>query len=459
MAVVAGQGVPGAAGAREMAACTPGATRRALLAAALGGAAAAACLPPGGAAGPGTSSQPATVRVFIRDTSTDYEAPAWRLFDEAHPKVQIEIEKGPETTAEYGAKLLATLAAGTTPDVMYTHPNFFSSIAALNVLADVEKLAARSKFDLKGVVPELLNSVRWQSTLLALPFSGVSNLVVYNAGQFEKRGVPLPPEQAKRARWTWDGFRDTLRRLTLRTPDEPPQAGMPQHFSGMQYISQWVFGAGGQVWSPDLKRCLLDAKPAVDGLEYLAQLHHKDLVAIQPDERDQFGGNAQEGFPTGRVGLRFRATTETVFYKEMAEQGAKLGVAPVPQGPAGVTPRGAANSYGIWRESKVVDAAWQGVAGWHGEPILEYVFSRRNLFPCRQAQFDHPAFRKALMPWEDLEVERAALRDVRIMATPARFTEIDAAWVRLWPQARDGRKSVKDLLAEFLPQANSLLAG
>ena len=45
------------------------------------------------------------------------------------------------------------------------------------------------------------------------------------------------------------------------------------------------------------------------------------------------------------------------------------------------------------------------------------------------------------------------------MATPGRQTEIDELWVRLWPQARDGRRTVKDLLAEFVPQANSLSCG
>jgi ABC-type glycerol-3-phosphate transport system substrate-binding protein len=402
---------------------------------------------------------PVTVRVFIRNTSTDYEAPAWQLFSESAREVKAETEKGPETTAEYGARLLTLAAAGSLPDVMYTHPNFFSSVSSLNLLADVDKLASRSKFDLKGIQAELLDSNRWNGTVYSLPFGGVSNIVVYNAGQFQKRGVPLPPEQVKAGKWTWDGFRDVLRRLTVRVPDERPEAGMSQHFSGMQYISQWVFGAGGQVWSKDLKRCLLDGQPAMDGLEFLAQLHHKDQVAIQPEERADFGGNVQEGFPTGRVGLRFRATTELALYKDMADQGAKLGVASVPKGPAGTTPRGAANSYAIWRESKVVDAAWKGVTAWHADPILDFVYSRRNGFPCRQTQFDHPAFKKALFAWEDLEVERAALRDVKIMATPARFTEIDGMWIRLWPQTRDGRKSVKDLIAEFLPQANALLGG
>ena len=55
-------------------------------------------------------------------------------------------------------------------------------------------------------------------------------------------------------------------------------------------------------------------------------------------------------------------------------------------------------------------------------------------------------------------MERAALRDVEIMATPGRQTEIDELWVRLWPQARDGRRTVRTSWRSSCPQANSLLA-
>jgi ABC-type glycerol-3-phosphate transport system substrate-binding protein len=421
------------------------------------GAAAAGCgvgtAAPGGESG-AAAAAPKRVRVLIRQ---EYEGPAWAAFNAANRDVQVDTEPGTDITREYGAKILTLAAADSAPDVIYTHPNFFSSLAAAKLLADVERLATRARFDLKGIQEELLDSVRWNGTLFSLPYGGVANVVVYNAGQFQKRGVTPPHEQARAGRWTWETFRESLLKLTARPPEQPPEVGMPQHFSGMQYLSQWVFAGGGQVWSADLKSCLLAAPQATAGLDFLARLHHQDQVAIQPDERDAFGGNVQEGFPTGRVGLRFRATTELQFYRQMAEEGAHLGIAPVPSGPAGGAPRGAANSWGIWSGSKAIDAAWKAAAAWHSDPVLKVLFSGRFGFPCRQSHLDHPAYRAALFPWEDLEVERAALREVKIMATPARQTEIDDLWVRLWPQARDGRRTVPDLLSEFLPQANALL--
>ncbi len=254
-------------------------------------------------------------------------------------------------------------------------------------------------------------------------------------------------------------FGERLRQLTVRVPGQPPIVGMPEHLRGMQYQSQWVFMAGGEVWAKDLSACVLDQPPApaVQALEYLATLHAHDRVTIQSEKAGEFGGNIQAGFTTGRVGVYFRATTEVQQVREFAESGAQLGIAPVPRGPAGRAPRGAANSWAIAQASKQPEAAWRAIAAWHRDPLLEFLYKQKYLFPRREAQFDHPAFKASLFPWENLEVERQALREVRIMVTPARFTEIDQLWTRLWVQARDGRRTVRDILGEFVPQANALL--
>jgi len=193
-------------------------------------------------------------------------------------------------------------------------------------------------------------------------------------------------------------------------------------------------------------------------LEYIAGLHARDKVTIQPDEANQFGTTSlQGGFESGRVGVYFRATTQINDVKAMSDQGAELALAPVPKGPAGRMPRGAANSWGVTTASKRPEAAFRALAAWDRDPALSDLLSKRNIFPSRLTQFDLPAFKSALLPWEDLEIERAALKDVRIMATPDRFSEIDDQWNKAWVDALYGKKSVKELLNAFVPQANALL--
>jgi|GEM_PF-2132740 multiple sugar transport system substrate-binding protein len=398
-----------------------------------------------------------TIRVLAR---TSYDPSAWEVVAErdSQAQVRVAVEIGPEQTAPYGQKLLSLAAAEALPDVTYVHPNFFSTAAGMGLLRDIGKLAARTTFDLQGIQRELLDSVRWiDGVVYALPYSGAAWILIVNEGLFRGRGVILPMEHERAGQWDWETFRETLRQLTVRAPGQPPIVGMPEHLRGMQYQSQWVFMAGGEVWSKDLSACVLDQPPAVQALEYLATLHAHDRVTIQPDEAGEFGGNIQAGFTTGRVGVYFRATTELQQVREFAESGAQLGIAPVPRGPVRRAPRGAANSWAITQASKQPEAAWRAITAWHRDPLLEFLYKQKYLFPCREAQFDHPAFKAALFPWENLEVERQALRDMRIMATPARFTEIDQLWTRLWVQARDGRRTVRDILGEFVPQANAML--
>jgi multiple sugar transport system substrate-binding protein len=404
------------------------------------------------------AAQRATIRAGTRTT---YDPEAFKLITEdEQAKVTVETELIDAETATYGRKVLALAAADSLPDLMYVHPNFFSSVASRKILLDHEKIATQQKFDLKGIQKELIDSNRWtDGKLYAIPYSGVTGLVVVNNGLFKQKGIPLWSDLEKQSKWTWDGFRDTLRRLTSRTETERT-VGMPEHLRGLQYLSTWIFSAGGEVFSKDMKSVVMDEPKTRQALEYLAELHGKDMSTLQLDEVGEFGTTSrQSGFDSGRIGMYFRASTEMSQVKPLADRGAQLGVAPVPRGPAARVPRGAANSWAITAGTKQPEAAFRALAAWHRDPVLNALYSKRNMFPARATQFDHPAFKSALYAWEDLEVERGSLKDVRIMATPDRFTEIDEQWGKLWPDALYGKRTVKDMLQEFVPFANNLLKG
>ena len=426
----------------------------AALAAAAAGASLAACGTSSGS--PAAVVERVTIRVGARNA---FDPDAFKLVSQdEQAKVTAETEPIETDTAAYGRKVLALAAAASLPDLIYVHPNFFSSVAARKVLIDHEKIAGQHKFDLKGIQKALLDSNRGtDGKLYAVPYSGVTGLIIVNNGLFKQKGVPLWSEQERQGRWTWEGFRDTLRRLTQREV-ESPTVGMPEHQRGLQYMSTWIFGAGGEVFAKDLKSVTLDSPKGREALEYLANLHAREKVTLQPDEIGDFGSRStQRGFESGRIGMWFRASTEISQAKPIADRGADLGVALVPRGPAGRTPRGAGVAWGITATSKQPEGAFRALAAWHRDPVLQHLYSNRRLFPARATQFDHPAFKAALYPWEDLEVERSSLRDVRIMATPDRFTEIDAEWTRAWGNTLYGGKTVRDLLNEFIPLARNLL--
>src|SRR5687768_16482527 len=367
-----------------------------------GAVALAACGTSSGA--PAATVERVTIRVGARNA---FDPDAFKLVSQdEQAKVTAETEPIDTDTATYGRKVLALAAADSLPDLIYVHPNFFSSIAARKVLIDHEKIATQHKFELKGIQKELVDSNRWtDGKLYAIPYSGVTGLIIVNNGLFRQKGIPLWSELERQGRWTWDGFRDTLRRLTLRDV-ETPTVGMPEHQRGLQYMSTWIFGSGGEIFAKDLKSVTLDSPKGREALEYLADLHARERVTLQPDDVGNFGVNStQRGFESGRVGMWFRASTEISQAKPVADNGAELGVAPVPRGPAGRTPRGAGAAWGITASSKKPEGAFRALAAWHRDPVLQSLFTNRSVFPARATQFDHPGFKAALYPWEDLEVE------------------------------------------------------
>src|SRR6266545_4281613 len=118
----------------------------------------------------GGTKERATIRVATR---TSYDPGAWQVVSEQDEQanVRVETEQLDSDTAPYGRKLLPLAAADSLPDLMYVHPNFFSSIASRKILADHEKLGAKEKFDFKGIQKELTDSNRWtDGKLYAVPY-------------------------------------------------------------------------------------------------------------------------------------------------------------------------------------------------------------------------------------------------------------------------------------------------
>src|SRR5881628_1108049 len=61
------------------------------------------------ASSPAPAAAPATIRTLTR---TEYDEPAWKAFSESSGGITVQTEPGPDTTKDYGAKVLALAAAG-----------------------------------------------------------------------------------------------------------------------------------------------------------------------------------------------------------------------------------------------------------------------------------------------------------------------------------------------------------
>jgi multiple sugar transport system substrate-binding protein len=193
----------------------------------------ASCAP---AAGPnGSTSQaspavkkPATVRYLTRPANVVPEAftPWIAPFKEAFPSITVDVSmSAPSSTQQSDkAKLLALVAAGDPPDVSGPWEGAW---AMIDVAQSIDDLVKRDRYDLTRFQQTTFGTAKYEGKLYTLPYAygGNALVMVYNRALFRESGVPEPSADWKTA-WTWNEFRDAVRKTTRKSGDTLPQVGL-----------------------------------------------------------------------------------------------------------------------------------------------------------------------------------------------------------------------------------------
>ncbi|HEV7216179.1 MAG TPA: sugar ABC transporter substrate-binding protein [Chloroflexota bacterium] len=203
-----------------------------------------------------------------------------------------------EYSTSYHDKLIAEVAGGTAPDVVFTSDDDLFSLAAKGVVIDIGPYFTRDKlnksdwFDI-ALTPQFLRGKQY-----AMPLDlGVWALWV-NKDLFKKAGVALPDDT-----WDFNKFQDAAQRLTVDSkgshapgldPNSVVQAGFND--SAFTYGIDIPVGAyGGSVFDAQVTKCLLQEQPAVDGLQWTADLTNKAHAALGAGIKTQGTVNFNSG--------------------------------------------------------------------------------------------------------------------------------------------------------------------
>jgi multiple sugar transport system substrate-binding protein len=238
---------------------------------------AAACAPAssGGSAGqPGAaapSAEPVTIRFFKRGTETeDLWARALAEWNQKHPTWTVELTQGVPD-----AKLPTYTAAGEKMDALGWFQSARTLIIQLNLPRSLDDYIKRDKYPLQQFSPKELDLVgRYQGKVFALPYAygGNNTAVFFNRSLFQQAGVPEPPADWEKA-WTWDQFRDVVRRLTKKTGSTTTQVAM----NDMGTPSTSVFVLSDATWvSDDYTKATADKPETIDTVQKWAEVVLKD---------------------------------------------------------------------------------------------------------------------------------------------------------------------------------------
>ncbi|HLH72020.1 MAG TPA: extracellular solute-binding protein [Chloroflexota bacterium] len=316
---------------------------------------------------PATNGQPVTVVLhwWLEDPQNTFWGPTIANFEKAHPDIKIEKQWFPRN--DMHTKELALAATGQIGDVV-----------RINVAPLVSEL------QLKGVVQALDNYIKsdkswsendqpqfWPANIATytikgqqwgFPIVGHPGAIeyFYNIDVLTKNGAPLPPADMDKltfdyTKWKQSDFLASLAKAQVVGSDGRVSTyGILPSLGGEGTVAV-LRSFGGNYYSDDGTKCLINSNESVQGLQFLSDYWNKYKDAVPYDPNVDW----TKFFPTGRTTfcvLTAVAGTVTNLVKDKF----KWGLAPPPLGPIGKpATQVSSDGIGMSKITKHPEQAWE----------------------------------------------------------------------------------------------------
>jgi ABC-type glycerol-3-phosphate transport system substrate-binding protein len=217
----------------------------------------------------------------------DYEAPGmgewWQLLVKTHEEATgspITVRSVP--ASQYYERLLLDAASGTAADVLTVNPNNLGELIAAGALMPLDDMIEEQG------LRDRMREGGWESltvdgTTYALPITGRTLQLIYNACHFEEAGVEGPPT-------TPEEFRDAAERLTVADDSGRVTrygANMVNANEDPTYemLLMWAIAHGGS-FSDGEGNFTVDSQPVIDGLNFMKEVYDSGAVPRGMTETD-----------------------------------------------------------------------------------------------------------------------------------------------------------------------------
>ncbi|TAK22436.1 MAG: sugar ABC transporter substrate-binding protein [Chloroflexota bacterium] len=325
-------------------------------------------------------------------------------FADKNPNVgKVTLQPTPD---DWINKLVASMVAGTAPDVFDMWGDIMPPFVERGQVVDVEPYVKR---DMKP--EDIKDFYDWQWRDFVMPWLnnirfGMPRYVNimftwYRKDHFDEVGQKYPTLD-----WTHDDYANAARKLTKKEGSKTTRYGLLYPAWGWdRYWYKPVIWGGGTVDPKDNTRAIFGEEKALAAFEWTRKLMWDEQVMLQPLDIQRQSSVLH--FPTGK----FSMNEEGIYPFEMDNgiQGKfPWAYAHTPKGPTGQRKvLGTTDGYSMWKGSKNLDQAWDLVK-WAVGPTnqLEVVVKAAGRVPIRHS---------ILKLWEAEVVKaRPALKDVNL---------------------------------------------
>jgi multiple sugar transport system substrate-binding protein len=309
-------------------------------------------------------------------------------FNGQNPDLHVRLFRVPGSA--YGQKMVLMLASRTAPDVLRVDHYNFPALAAKGYFQDLTEFAKKDTGFREGdFFPTAIDEGKIGDRLYGLNalFGGV--IMYYNKTLFKQAGLEDPYELWKRGEWTWERYRQTAKALTRFDAQGKPRV-FGTAIPPFPATSVAVWGFGGDLMSPDMKKSEVDSDGTVRAYQFLADLVWKDHVAPTPAQ----GANSAFAFESGKLGMTFDWMGMTPRFRKVVKS-FDWDVCPTPKGTAPRSNVIKGNQLVVSANSRHPEAAWRFIRFLTSEPTETRLCAEiRRAFPTRIGVANSPAFLK-----------------------------------------------------------------
>lgn len=342
--------------------------------------------------------------------------------------------------ADYYTKLQTMIAGNTAPDLFWLSQEYIAPYAAKGAILDLtDRLAkdTRPAAKLDDYFPMVLESAQLNGRTYGLPWIAQPVVVYYNKALFREAGVPEPTDD-----WTWNDFLSAARKLT-----KPEKGQYGVAFNGWPPVQMFIWQAGGEVITPDLKASPIDSPEAIKALEFYASVIYNPQVAAPEAVISEQGFG--ELFKKGKLAMFFGGAADDLD----RVPGLEVGVVRVPKGPKDRTTFAWSASTVISAQTKHPDVAYdalveltEGIHNW------KIVAPRKSLATKEHLVKSEPRKEKAA------DVILKATADMRAFRVIPRHQEWDTIfWEQLQDPLYHRKGTAADLAKAVRPKLEAVL--
>ncbi|MGI8912614.1 MAG: extracellular solute-binding protein [Chloroflexota bacterium] len=383
--------------------------------------------------------------------------PIWAAWQKLHPEFKTDVNSFPGASVDqYREKVITLLAGGETFDNLYFHHVISGEFMGHSLLRPIDSYIAQnaSAVNTADYSPYLLKIFSWNGKQYGLPQEANPWTIWYNADLFAKEGLPPPTTLIQANKWDWTtGFLDVAKSATHKGGDTPTWGyggyGNGQGYWGWTYWLPPVWSNGGDLWTSDFMHLALDQPPALEALQYWADLSGKDAVAPPQDQGkqwDQTSGNLAMG--------SFAPFTVPNFDKFHW----KAGMVVNPGGSAaGAFYASGTSAFGISTVSKNPDTAWKWCQWICTEGVKIWLDHGFFTAPPRKSLATYPGWVNSRKPWEDVDMWAKATAAIRLPPAIPGWTIAINALSKELDQALLGKQTMKEAIAKVKAPVDAIL--